>query len=330
MRLRRLPPPLDSFIPDSQAALLLLLSLAVAALYWAFTVGQERSVKDFSVPLQFVGAAQNQVVTGDILHSRLTVEVRGTPDLLRRVREEDIEAKVDLSHMNLGPQVYEMGSENIRLPSSIELVKVIPATIHFTLDKRVRKSLPLEPNFAGRVPRGLQILSWTIEPAQVTVEGPEGTLAHLGHIQTQPVPVEGRVQDFDTAVIPIPPDSEISVVDPQTYHLRVRVGEQRAQRSIMPVAISVTGAAPGWTVTVDPPSLKVMVEGPESAVAAMRPSDIEAEINLRGLSPAPAPYQLRPAVRLAGQSLSGKVEITSWIQRFVQVKIDAPSPGTRP
>ncbi|MCI4398262.1 MAG: YbbR-like domain-containing protein [Acidobacteria bacterium] len=330
MRLRRLPPPLDSFVPDSQAALLLLLSVAVALLYWAFTVSEERSLKDFSVPVQFYGVAQDQVVTGDILHSRLTVEVRGTPDLLRRVREEDIEAKVDVSHMGPGPQVYEMGNENIRLPSSIELVRVIPSTVHFTLDKRVRKTLPLEPNFVGLAPRGLQVLSWVIEPAKVTVEGPEGMLAHLGHVQTQPVPVDGRAQDFDAVVIPIAPDPEISIIDPQPYHLHARVGERRAQRSITPVTISVTGAAPGWTVTVDPSYLKVMVDGPESAVVNLRPSDIVAEVNLRGLSPAPAPYQLRPAVHLADAALSSRVEITSWIQRFVEVKIEAASQEAKP
>ncbi len=330
MRLKRLPRPLDSFVPDAQAALLLVLSLAVALLYWAFTVGQERSLKDFSVPIQFAGMAPDRVVTGDVLHLRLTVEVRGTPDLLRRVREEDIEAKVDVSHMSPGPQIFELGSENIRLPSSIELARVIPSTVHFTLDRRVRRTLPLEPNFAGHVPRGLQILSWSIEPAQVAVEGPEGMLAHLSHIPTQPVPAEGRSQDFDTAVIPVPPDPEITVVDAQTYHLRARVGEQRIQRAIAPVAVSVTGAAPGWTVTVDPPTLKVMVEGPQSAVAGLRPSSLVAEISLRGLAPAPAPYQLRPAVHLADSSLSARVEITSWIQRFVEVKIEAASSEDKP
>ncbi len=330
MKPRRLPPPLDRFVPDGQAALFLLASLLLATLYWAVTVGQEKALKDFTVPVEFAGLAADRVVTGEFARGKVTVEVRGTPDLLRRVREEDVEARVDVSRLQNGPQVFELGEENVRLPSPVEFVRVFPPVVHFSVDRRASRTLPLEPNFAGRCPRGLQVTGWSVDPSQVTVQGPEGLLSHLQRVLTQPVPLDGRNQDFETSVIPVPQEPDVTVVEPQTHQLRVSIGEQRVQRALAPVGVTVVGAPAGLAPAVSPSSLKVMVEGPESVVNGLKPSDLTAEVDVRGLSPSSQPYQLRPAVRLADPGLRGRVEVTSWIQRFVDVRLERRSAAEAP
>ena len=55
-----------------------------------------------------------------------------------------------------------------------------------------------------------------------------------------------------------------------------------------------------------------------------------------GLRPSDQDYQLRPAVRFANPNLASRVDITSWSQRFVVVRIEPISkpataaPGTPP
>jgi len=324
---RRLPPPIDRLVPDLQAALLLGVSLGLAALFWAGTALLQTTPKEVMVPLVFEGLSPDRVVTGEMARARVTVVIRGTPEMLRRVGEDEIQARVDVSALELGPHVVEMGREDVRLPSSVELERVVPSSIQFTLEKKVQREMPLEPAFTGKPPRGLQVLSWSVDPPTTPVEGPESLLRQLRRVTTQPVPLEGRSQDFEAAVVPAPAEAELTVTAPQTHRLRVSVGELLAQRAITPVAVTVLRAGEGLTTDLAPSALTVMVEGPQSLVARLRPEDLVAEVDLQGLAASAKAYQLKPAVRLADPTLRSRVEVTSWIQKFVTVTVRTRAAG---
>jgi YbbR domain-containing protein len=309
-----------------QSGGLLLFSLLAALMFWTYTVVEEKGLKDLVVPLEFVNAPKNMVVVGTDLVRMITVEVKGSPEMLRRISEGDVEARVDLSKLERGPHVLEIGRENVRLPSSVEFVKAYPRFAHFSLDALVRSRLTFKPAFTGKPPAGLQVVTWSVDQPSVEVEGPESALQRLRTMPTQPVPLEGKAQSFQTPVVPAPPEPEITVLDPGPFVLSVKIGERRSQRSIGPVSIRVTNA--GFPVTVDPPSLKVMVDGPASIVDRLTPGDFTAEVDAGGLKPASQPYQLRPAVQFVNESLGSKVDITSASERFVLVRVGrAPREG---
>jgi YbbR domain-containing protein len=316
---RRPFPLLDRVRPDASSVWLAAISVVLATLFWAYTVSELKSVKDVTVPLQFANVPKDLLVVGEDARKTITVEFKGPPDMLKRVREEDVDARIDVSKLVPGPQVVEMGQENVRLPSSVEFVRTLPKLVHFTLDRRLRDSLPLQPNFTGRASSGLQVLSWSIDPPSVQVEGPESVIRKMKRLSTQPVPLDGRTADFDTPVVPTFNDPDITVTNPGPATLHVSLGEKRAQRTLGPVPVRVLHArAP---VKVEPESIKVMVEGPESLVRALSAQDVSAEVDAQSLKPADTPYQLRPAVRMSTAGLAGKVAITGWIERFVSVQV---------
>jgi YbbR domain-containing protein len=318
------PTPLERLLPDRQSVWLLLLALVLALFYWAFTVLEEKSLKDLSVPVEFTGVPQNMVVTGEDARRLVTLEVKGPPDMLRRVREEDVDVKVDVSKLEPGPQVVDLGRENVRLPSSVEFARTFPRTLHFTLDRRVRATLPLHPNFTGKCPPGLAVLGWSIDPPTTTVDGPETLVKKFRQVPTQPVALDGRAQDFAVPVVPNLNEPDVAVSSTSSFTLKVTVGEARAQRAIGPIQIRVLHApAP---VVLTPPSLKVMVDGPASIVRLLSPQDLVAEVDLAGLKPADKEVQLRPAVRFVNASIGSRVEITSLTERFVGVRIGAQEP----
>ena len=306
-----------------QSLWLILLSLFLAVLFWGYTVSEEKSLKDLVVPLEFVNVPKNMLVVGDNLARMVTVEFKGSPEMLRRVREEDVDAKVDVSKLTPGPQVLEIGRENVRLPSSVGFVKVFPKILHFTLDKRVRKTVPLDAKFTGHLPKEYQVLKWSISPPNTQIEGPSTTLQRIHSAPTQPVSLDGRSQNFQAPVVPTFSESDISVEDLGPYTLDVTIGERRAQRTIGPVPVKVLNAK-GPTTPI-PSSLKVMVDGPVSIISRLRPEDFVAEVDVVGLKPSDKAYQLRPAVRLTNKALAGRVDITSFSQRYVAVKVEKKS-----
>lgn len=321
MKNRRLPPPVDRLVPDVHAALLLGASLVLATLFWAGTAGLQTAPREFLIPLTFSGLPEDRVVTGDMARSRVAVVVRGTPELLKRVTEEDIQVRVDASGMAPGPHVAELTGDCLRLPNSVELERVVPSTVRFTVDRKVRRDFPLEPAFVGRSPKGLQVLSWAVDPPRVAVEGPESVLKPMQRVPTQPVPLEGQSQGFEAAVVAAPASEDVDVVNPQTHRLRVTVGEVVAQRAVAPVPVRALRAPEGSAAELSPSTLTVMVEGPQSLAAGLGPQDLVAEVDLRGLAPSSKPYQLKPAVRLADPGAGGRVEVTSWIPKYVEVTV---------
>jgi hypothetical protein len=168
------------------------------------------------------------------------------------------------------------------------------------------------------------VLSWKIDPPATRLEGPQSLLRRLKRVPTQPVSLEGRVQDFQMPVVPVLSDPEVSVLDTGPFNLTVTLGEKRLQRTIGPVSIVLVNAR--FPVTVTPAAIQVMVEGPATLVSGITPQDLVAEVNLSGLDPNGAAVDLRPAVRFTDAAVGSRVEITSWTERYVGV---APERGTR-
>lgn len=339
MTTRRPSPLLDRFRPEPGSPWIFVLSLVLAAAFWAYTVSEAKSVKDVSVPLQFANVPKEFMVVGEDARRVITVEFMGPPDMLKRVREEDVDARVDAGKLQPGPQALELGQEHVRLPSSVAFVRTFPKVVHFALDRRQRDSLPLRPAFTGRAPAGLQVVSWSIEPDTVQVEGPESVLQKIKHLSTQPVPLDGRATDFETPVVPTFSEPDLSVVSQGPFTLRVVLGEKRAQRTLAGVPVRVLHAS--LPVTLQPDSIKVMVEGPESLIRGLASEDLSAEVDAQGLAASPTPYQLRPAVHLSRAALAGKVQVTGWVDRFVSLRVgvghgpaqvqgQGQSPGTPP
>ncbi|MGC8763793.1 MAG: CdaR family protein [Acidobacteriota bacterium] len=294
-------------------------AMVLALLYWAFTVSEEQSTRDFVVVPQFVNLPENLTVAEEGSPRALTVTVKGAPEMVRRLREGDVEVKVDVGHMKAGPQVVEVGEESVRLPSSVELVRVVPPAVHFVLDQRVTASLPLKPVFVGQPAAGRQVLGWKVDPPAVKVSGPSALLAKMKGVPTQPVSVEGRSQDFQVPVVPVPSDPQMVVAEPGPMGLTVFLGEKREERTVGPVFVRVAGG--GTALEVDPAAVKVVVEGPQSLVSSLAPGDFRAEVTAPALRSPGAEVQIRPAVTTSDPSLADKVSITGVIPRYVTLRV---------
>ncbi|MEW5764637.1 MAG: YbbR-like domain-containing protein [Acidobacteriota bacterium] len=293
-------------------------AVVLACIYWGYTVSEEKSLRDFTVPLQFANLPEGLVLMEEGLLRVVTVEVQGPPEMVRRLREGDVEVRVDVGRVSPGPQVVELGTENVRLPSSVEFTKVVPNVVRFTVDRKSTATLPLKPTFLGQPAPGRQVLEWGVDPPTVTVSGPSALLQRLQFIPTQAVPLEGRAQDFLTPVVPALPSPELSTGDLGPFTLSVTLGEKRLQRTVGPVPIQVHGGH--VPVEVAPSGIKVMVEGPASLMEALAPGDFVAEVDLSGHRLADREVQLRPAVRLADPALSSRVFITAVSPRFVGIR----------
>jgi YbbR domain-containing protein len=80
--------------------------------------------------------------------------------------------------------------DNIVLPPGIRLKEVVPSVVEVTLDVPVRKELPVQVDWSGKLPDELLLVRATVDPQRITVIGGSRILEQTATIYTQKVPLD--------------------------------------------------------------------------------------------------------------------------------------------
>ncbi|MFN8471968.1 MAG: CdaR family protein [Anaerolineae bacterium] len=171
---------------------------------------------------------------------------------------------------------------------------------------------------------GYWISSITVAPTTVTVKGPPAQIKALpGYLQTQPVTATGVTQGFERNVPLVVPDG-ISVVDPPSGSVAVKVGVdvERSGRTIDRPVI-VRGLPPDWQATVSPSHVQIVLQGPVADLNGVDSnSNIQVVLDASGL---PAGTQnVAPKIVGVPESLDRRLAPDR-----VDVTITAPTPIAR-
>jgi YbbR domain-containing protein len=310
---------LRSRIPDRASRIYMVLSALLAIFLWTWTASEAKVMSELEVPVDFANTPEGMVVVGPDAHRTVLAQIRGPREMVKRVRVADLEVRVNLAMAGQGPQVVEIPRQSVRIPSTLELIKVFPPILHISLEKLVSTTIAVRPNFSGR-PRGdMMVIGWSIDPPEALVKGPQGSVRKIGHLDTQAVSLDGRKEDFIEVVTPVSPDPDVAVVPGPAWTLKAHLGERTARRTVEEVPVTVANAR--GRAVAEPSSVQVSVEGPATLVASLVPSDFRCEADAQGLSTSETPYQLKPAVRILKKDPSGRLEITAVSPHFLSVRL---------
>lgn len=170
-----------------QVAGFLVTCLAVSA-YWAVFFGQQASVTNVSVPVDFRNVPEGLEVDF-VSREQVDVQVRGRGPLIEdlKLRPEQVSVGVDLGGFSPGDgQAVHLGPEDVELPVGLEVVRIDPSTLTVDLGRRASKEVEVRPRFEGELPEGYEV---SVDPARVRIVGPETSLARIDAIATEPIPL---------------------------------------------------------------------------------------------------------------------------------------------
>ena len=155
------------------------------------------------------------------------------------------------------------------------------------------RSLAVKVVLEGEVAPGYRITNISVEPPTVTVFGAPDVIEVLpGYIETEPIDVEGA--QADVAVRPaLRISPTVAIVSGQQVEVRVSI---EAIQSSLTMVITPTrqGLEPGFTATVSPESVEVILSGPLPLLETLEASDVRVVLDLFGLSP--GTHQIEPQV----------------------------------
>ena len=210
---------------------------------------------------------------------------------------------------------------------SVPYVSLMPETV----DVRV----PIEPSgyhttlavkavLTGEIASGYRITDISIDPPTVTVFGSPDDLAALeqGFIETKPIVVEGA-QD-DVVVRPglsTPP--EVTLVPGQQVEVQVFVEAIQSSVTITSTP-EIQGLEPGYTATVSPDTVQVILSGPLPRLESLTPDDVRLVLDLFELPV--GTHQIEPEV-IAPAEITAQGVIPATVQvRISEVAELTPTP----
>jgi hypothetical protein len=249
------------------------LSLALAVVLFMFHRMNILENRFFSVPLRL--DLNNALTPASSYPHTVRVSLRGEANSIFPILEEDIEAYLDFTRYS------EKG--NYRVPVQIRRsgtalgvepleISVDPLEVAVQLDEKISKYVPLKPNFEGYLESGYEMVSYTLTPTQVVVDGPRGLLEQLLELPTEAIEIGGRNEDFTTTVHILNRDSFIQIRGDGTAEFRGFVKKLIMIRSFDNLPVTISGLDGNFTAVLEVTRGSIRIEGNQTELEHYNPA----------------------------------------------------------
>lgn len=201
------------------------LALALSALLW-FTITGHEIERRISVPLAYRNVPIPLELTGEQT-DRVTVHVRGDDSVVSTLTEGAVRVTVDLQGSQPGANIMPLRTDTVAAPARVEVMQIEPGTVTVMLERAGQVTVPVRPTLEGQPAPGYTMGQITVEPATVTIAGPESRLTGAIGVVTERVVLDGRtsrvVQDVAVGVN----DPQLRVNSPRTVRVTVQIDPVR-------------------------------------------------------------------------------------------------------
>jgi len=254
--------------------------------------------------------AQGEPAVGYVVRRQIIdptdVTVQGPSSYVTRVVEGFATLSIDGANGNVeetvslrphGPEGDTVPNVTLNPDAAEVFITIEPSGYHSTLAVQVV--------LTGEVASGYRVTDISIDPPTVTVFGDPADLASLeeGFIETKPINVAGAQQDVVVRPgLTVPP--KLMVVPGQQVEVRVSI--EAIQSSLtLTSPLEVQGLEPGFTATLSPDVVQVVLSGPLPRLEALTSDDVRVVLDLFDLPP--GTHQIEPEVippeRISAQSV---------------------------
>lgn len=232
-------------------------------------------------------------------------------------RVEAVVGEVDLSDVRSATDAMVTLSPVDASGTRVDDVTVNPRQVRVSINVYTRddtRLVSILPNYrSSTLPEGYFVARINkIDPQTVFVrELIPGALDQIGNvIQTPPIDLTGRTDDFEVTVPIILPSDRVRLLgDTTTVTIGFVIDAQTSSVTLEGIPVEVVGVSSGFQYTLSAQTVSVIFNGPASLLRDLRASDVQAVIDLEAL--APGSYALEPRITvLDGRFDMSQVQVT--------------------
>jgi len=238
------------------------ISLVVAIILFAFHRMGDMQERFFSVPLQL--NTDNNLVPSRPYPRNIRVILRGDTNTIYYIAENDIEAFLDLTRYS-EPGVYNVPVQINKKGTAFETespeITVDPAEITMELDTRMSKQLPVSPRFQGYIESGYEMISHTLTPNQMIVDGPTKLMGSITELSTELIDLRSRNSDFSVRVQIVNPNPLLSLRGVSSAEFTGFIRELIMVKQFEELPIRIRGLSGELQASIEPVSASIRIHG---------------------------------------------------------------------
>ena len=298
------------------------LSIGLAIILFVFHRMSTLEERFFSVPLNIV--RDGPLVPSSPYPRMIRVNLRGEANSIFSILEDDIGVYVDINDLDV-PGIYTIpiqwhNNSSIQRLEPLQIT-VDPMEITLSLDHRMSKAVPLAVTLRGQVEAGYSMTSYSLNPAEVIVEGPAELVSGISEVFTEAIDLDGRRSEFSIMTNILNRDSLMVIRGSGTSEFHGIINQIIPVRNISNVPIVITGLAEGLTGELEIKAGSIRLEGVnQDAVNRFTPPPDFLRVDCSGIVQ-PGTYTLRVLAGIA-ENVSIRVDPAE-----VSVELRAPGGG---
>jgi YbbR domain-containing protein len=237
------------------------LSVVAAIFLFAFHRMGDLEERFFSVPLRL--DMSSNLVPGSTYPRNVRVTLRGDANSIYPIEEDDIEVYADLTMFG-EPGTYKVLVQIRKKGTAAEAetleISLDPIEISLELDTKMSKYVPLSPAFQGYLESGYEMVSYTLEPNQVVIDGPLKLLTGISELSTESIDLRSRNTDFSSRVRIMNPNPLLVLRGDGMTDFQGFIRELIEIRNFDNLPITVTGLDDAFEALLEPATASVRIQ----------------------------------------------------------------------
>lgn len=163
-------------------------ALLLAIFVWAVVSGQEKtySEKTLKVPIEIAHVSENLEVV-NLQPEEARVSLRGTANLLAKIRPENMAIKIDLGNIRESSKLNYFAEDFLEVPQGVQVISIHPKMIEVFVEEFATKELPVKIRFRGQLQEALKLKEARVVPDRVTIIGYKSQLDNISVVFTEEV-----------------------------------------------------------------------------------------------------------------------------------------------
>jgi len=269
------------------------IALIIAFCCWGVVKTMEKTTVSISVPLKLVTAEGYEAfacTTNGLPIQKITLNILCSRRGKNVLRSIDYNGEIDLTSEteNVIPSYELNAKENLVYTGpagnkDLYFIKsMVPSKVRITIDKRTYKNLPVKPVVIGKPAVGYVLSKISVEPPVIVANGPSSSIDKITELKTKIINIDGLNKT-------LPKEVELEPVDPgivlETTKVKVKIGINTSpkKRTFEHIKVKTLVSQPSETFyRLEPPEVKVILEGRDQIIETTVPKDITAYVDLAG------------------------------------------------
>ena len=159
--------------------------LFITGIWFSVSRGQDTLVS-LDIPVDYINRAAGTEIVDTSVKS-VSLVLSGSGALVKSITPDQVGVRLDLSKTSVGPNTFTITSDNISLPPGIVLREVTPSEVDVLIDETIKKELPVQIDWVGKLPDDLILVEAISDPTSVKITGSKRILEEIKTIYTEKV-----------------------------------------------------------------------------------------------------------------------------------------------